>query len=105
MADLNRVVQILKENKVEEKDIAAFITNLNNVMAQQIEIELISTLGEDDFAKLNKMDEATAHVEISKRYQEISGNSIEQKSDQMLDGFVTGFLTEYQRQKLKEKKS
>jgi len=105
MADLNRVVQILKENKVEDKDIAAFITNLNNVMAQQIEIELISTLGEDDFAKLNKMDEATAHTEISKRYQEISGNSIEQKSDQMLDGFVSGFLTEYQRQKLKEKKS
>ena len=104
MADLNRVVQILKDNKVEDKDIAAFITNLNNIMAQQIEIELISTLGEKDFEELNKMSEATAHEEISKRYKEISGNSIEQKSDQMLDGFVSGFLTEYQREKLKEKK-
>jgi len=104
MADLNRVVQILKENKVEDQAIAEFITNLNNVMAQQIEIELISTLGEADFAQLNKMDETTAHAQISKRYKEISGNSIEQKSDQMLDGFVSGFLTEYQRQKLKEKK-
>jgi|SRR3989344_7703298 len=103
MADLDKVVNVLKENNVDEKSIGEFIVNLNNTLAQQIEIEIVAALGEEDYAKLNTMDEKTAHEEISRRYKEITGASIEQKMDQMLDGFVSGFLAEYEREKLRGK--
>lgn len=97
VADLSRVVQTLKENNVEDQHIAEFIKELSILIGQQIEIELTSALRERDFAELNEMDEDTAHKEISKRYKEITGTSIEQKSDQLVDAFVCRFLTEYQR--------
>jgi len=105
MADLDKVVAVLKENKVDDKAIGEFIVNLNNLLAQQIEIELVAALGEADYANLNKMDERKAHAEISRRYKEITGASIEQKMDQMLDGFVSGFLAEYEKEKLQGKKN
>ena len=104
MADLTGVVKTLREEKVDEKTIADFVVSVNNTHAQQIQIELATTLGEKDLAILNSMDEATAHKEISKRYKEITGTSIEQKSNEILDGFVTGFLSEYQKQKLQGKR-
>lgn len=104
MADLNRVIQVLKENGVDEKSIGQFVVSLNNMLAQQIEMEIVSTLGEKDFEELNKLEEAEAHAEISRRYKEATGVAIEQKTEEILDGFVTGFLTEYQRGKLQEKK-
>ena len=104
MADLTGVVKTLREEKVDEKAIADFVVSVNNIHAQQIQIELSTTLGEKDLARLNSMDEATAHTEISKRYKEITGTSIEQKSNEIIDGFVTGFLSEYQKQKLQGKK-
>jgi hypothetical protein len=104
MADISKVIQTLKDEKVDEKSITDFVVSANNMLAQQIQIEIVTTLGETDFERLNAMNESTAHGEISKRYKEITGKSIEQKSDEMLDGFVTGFLTEYQKQKLQGKK-
>lgn len=105
MAELNRVIQVLKENNVDEKAIGNFVVSLNNMLAQQIEMEIVATLGEADFEELNKLEEAKAHTEISRRYKEATGASIEQKTNEILDGFVTGFLTEYQRGKLQQKKS
>ncbi len=104
MENLDKVVKILQENKVDDKAIGEFIVNLNNTFAQQIEIELVSALGNADYAALNKMDEKTAHAEISRRYKEITGASIEQKMDQILDGFVSGFLAEYEKEKLQGKR-
>lgn len=104
MADLNRVLQVLKENKVDDKAIGKFIIGLNNMLAQQLEIEVVTTLGEKDFEKVNKLPEAQAHAEIVKRYKEITGMPIEQKSQEILDGFVTGFLTEYRQGKPPGKK-
>ena len=103
MADLDKVVNVLKEKNVPDKDIGQFIVGLNNMLAQQIEIEIVAALGEKDFEELNTLDEKTAHAEISRRYKEITGGSIEQKTDQMLDGFVSGFLAEYEREKLQGK--
>lgn len=105
MADIDKIIKTLKDEQVDEKSIAQFISGINNLLAQQVQVEVIATLGETDFAKLDKMNEADAHVEIARRYKEITGRSIEQKSDEMLDGFVTGFLSEYHKQKLAEKKS
>lgn len=103
MADINRIIQVLKENKVDDKAASQFIADLNNMIAQQVEMEIVSTLGEADFKNLNELGEAQAHTEISQRYKAATGVSIQQKSDELLDGFVSGFLTEYQREKLKEK--
>ncbi len=99
MADLNRVLQVLKENNVDDKAIGQFVTGLNNMLAQQLEIEIVTTLGEKDFEKLNKLPETQAHAEIVKRYKEITSVPIEQKSQEILNGFVTGFLTEYRQGK------
>lgn len=105
MAELDKVVKVLKAQNVPDKDIGQFIVGLNNMIAQQVEMEIVGALGEKDFADLNKMDEKTAHVEISRRYKEITGDSIEQKTDQMIDGFVSTFLAEIEKEKLKEKKN
>lgn len=105
MADLDKVAAVLKENNVDDKAIGEFIVNLNNTLAQQIEIEIVAALGEVDFAQLNNLDEKSAHAEISRRYKEVTGSSIEQKMDRMLDGFVSGFLAEYEREKLAGKRS
>ena len=105
MADIDKIIKTLKDEQVDEKSIAKFISGINNLLAQQIQMEVVATLGEADFAELDKMNETDAHTEIARRYKEITGRSIEQKSDEVLDGFVTGFLSEYQKQKLAEKKS
>lgn len=104
MADLNRVIEILKENKVDEAAIGQFVVSLNNMLAQQIEMEIVSTLGEKDFKALNELEEKEAHKEISRRYKIATGVTMEQKTQEILDGFVTGFLSEYHRGKLQEKK-
>lgn len=104
MANFEQIVKVLKENKVEDKEIKDLIVNLNNTFAQQIEIEIVATLGEKDFADLNKLGEKTAHAEISRRYKEITGSSIEQKMAQMMDGFISGFLADFEKQKLQGKK-
>lgn len=105
MADLNKVIKALKEKNVADKAIGEFVIDLSNMLATQVQLDIVSVLEEKDFAEIDKMENSQAQVEIGRRYKEKTGTSLEQKSDEILDGFVSGFLTEYQRQKLKEKKS
>ena len=104
MADLNKVIKTLKEKNVADKAIGEFVIDLSNMLATQVQLDIVSVLEEKDFAEIDKMENSKAQVEIGRRYKEKTGTSLEQKSDEILDGFVTGFLTEYQREKLKEKK-
>ena len=104
MADIDKIIKTLKDEQVDDKSSAQFISGINNFLAQQVQVAVIATLGETDFARLDKMNETDAHVEIARRYKEITGTSIEQKSNEILDGFVTGFLSEYHKQKLQGKR-
>ncbi|HEX9916870.1 MAG TPA: hypothetical protein VGB16_03955 [candidate division Zixibacteria bacterium] len=106
MADLEKVINILKENKVEDKVIATFIEGLNNLLAQKIQVELISVLdNEKDIARLNELPQDQMTEELAKVYKAKAGKDIAIVSQEILDGFVTGFLTQYHKQKLEEKKS
>ena len=106
MANIQKVVEILKENKVAEQAIAVFIENLNNLHAQKIQTELISILDDEkDMARINALPEDQMQGELAALYKQKTGKDIGIVSDEILDGFVTGFLTEYHQQKLAEKKS
>ncbi len=106
MANIQKVIEVLKENKVEDKAIAAFIENLNSLQAQKIQAELISVLDDEkDMARLNDLPEDQMRGELAALYKQKTGKDIGIVSDEILDGFVTGFLTEYHKQKLAEKRS
>lgn len=106
MANIQKVIEVLKENKVEDKAIAAFIENLNSLQAQKIQTELISVLDDEkDMARINELPEDQMQGELAALYKQKTGKDIGVVSDEILDGFVTGFLTEYHKQKLAEKKS
>ena len=103
MADLNKVIQILKENKVEDEDIGKFILDLNNMVSEKVYIELVGVLDEKDFAEINDMTEDKGKEEVHRRFQEKTGKSVDDLTVDVVDGFVTGFLTEYHKQKLSGK--
>ena len=105
MSNLQKVVEILKENKVEDRAIAVFIENLNNLHAQKIQTELISVLDDEkDMARINALPEDQMQGELAALYKKKTGKDIGVLSDEILDGFVTGFLTQYHKQKLADKK-
>jgi hypothetical protein len=105
MADLEKVVKILQENNVDDKAIATFIENLNNLLAQKIQVELISVLDEEkEMARLNSLPEDQMQDQLAQLYKEKTGKDISVVSQEIIDGFVTGFLTEYHKQKLEEAK-
>lgn len=106
MADLQKVVQILKENGVSDEAAATFITDLNNLLAQKIQVELISVLDtEEEMARLNSLPEDQMQEQLAALYKQKTGKDIADVADEILDGFVTGFLTEYHKQKLEEQGS
>lgn len=103
MADLQKVVQTLKANNVADEAIATFIVNLNNLLAQKIQVELISVLDSDEeMARLDALPEDQMHEQLAAIYKQKTGKDIADVADEILDGFVTGFLTEYHQQKLEE---
>lgn len=103
MADLQKVVQTLKDNNVTDEAIATFIVDLNNLLAQKIQVELISILdSEEEMARLNELPEDQIHEHLAALYKQKTGKDIADVADEVLDGFVTGFLTEYHKQKLEE---
>jgi uncharacterized protein YehS (DUF1456 family) len=103
MADLAKVIEILKAEGIKDEDIATFVTDLNNMMAQKIQVELISVLDtEEEMARLNDLPEDQMQEELAALYKAKTGKDIADVSDEILDGFVTGFLTEYHKQKLEE---
>ncbi len=106
MADLGKVIKTLQENNVSEDAIATFVADLNNLLAQKIQVELISVLdNEEEMAKLDKLPEDKMQEELAALYKQKTGKDISVVSDEILDGFVTGFLTEYHKQKLEESKN
>ncbi|OGY25307.1 MAG: hypothetical protein A2Z11_03035 [Candidatus Woykebacteria bacterium RBG_16_43_9] len=106
MADLERVIKVLQENNVEDKAIGTFIENLNNLLAQKIQVELASVLDSDEeMSRLDKLPEDQMQGELAALYKEKTGKDIAVVSQEILDGFVTGFLTQYHKQKLEEQKS
>ncbi|OGY22062.1 MAG: hypothetical protein A2126_01080 [Candidatus Woykebacteria bacterium GWB1_45_5] len=106
MADLKKVVEILKAEGVNDEGVATFITDLNNMMAQKIQVELISVLdNEEEMARLNELPEEKMNEELATLYKKKTGKDIADVSDEILDGFVTGFLTQYHKQKLEEQSS
>jgi len=105
MADLAKVIEILKAEGIKDEDIATFVTDLNNMMAQKIQVELISVLDtEEEMARLNDLPEDQMQEELAALYKAKTGKDIADVSDEILDGFVTGFLTEYHKQKLEEER-
>src|SRR3989304_7587859 len=106
MADLERIIKVLQENNGEEKAIGTFIENLNNLLAQKIQVELASVLDSDEeMSRLDKLPEDQMQGELAALYKEKTGKDIAVVSQEILDGFVTGFLTQYHKQKLEEQKS
>ena len=106
MADLEKIVQILKAEGLKDEAIGVFIVNLNNMLAQKIQVELVSVLDtEEEMARLNDLPEEQMQEELTKLYKDKTGKDIADVSDEVLDGFVTGFLTEYHKQKLEEQGS
>lgn len=103
MADLAKVIETLKAEGVNDEGVATFITDLNNMMAQKIQVELISVLDtEEEMVRLNELPEEQMQEELAALYKKKTGKDIADVSDEVLDGFVTGFLTEYHKQKLEE---
>ena len=101
MADLEKVIKVLQENKVADKDIAGFVLELNNSLSAKIYTELISVLeNESEMARLDKLPPDQMQGELAALYKEKTGKDIAVVSEEILDGFVTGFLTEYHKQKL-----
>lgn len=103
MADLPKVIKILQENGVGDEAITTFIADLNNMLAQKLQVELVSVLDdEQEMARLDKLPEDEMKAEMARIYKEKTGKDIGEVSEEILDGFVTGFLTEYHKQKLEE---
>ena len=101
MADLEKVIKVLQENNVADKDIAGFVLELNNSLSAKIYTELISVLeNESEMARLDKLPPDQMQGELAALYKEKTGKDIAVVSEEILDGFVTGFLTEYHKQKL-----
>jgi hypothetical protein len=95
MADLQKVIDTLKENNVKDEAIAEFVTDLSTLVAQKVQVELTSVLDTDEeMARLNALPDD--------EMKEKTGRDIVDVTDEIVDGFVTGFLTEYHRQKLEE---
>jgi len=106
MTELEKVVKILKENDVKDEAIATFVTNLNELLAQKIQVELTSVLeSEEEMARIDKLPPEQIQDELAAVYKQKTGKDIAVVSNEILDGFVTGFLTQYHKQKLEEKKS
>lgn len=106
MADLQKVIDVLKENGVEEKDVGIFIENLNNLLAQKIQVELISVIDDEkEMTRLDSLPEDQMQGELAAKYKEKTGKDIADVSQEILDGFVTGFLTQYHKQKLQDQES
>lgn len=104
MANLGDVTRILKEEGVSDEDIAKFIVNLNNLVAEKMQLEIASVFEEQDAAEIDQMGEDQGIDEVYKRFKEKTGKDVETVRAEVVDGFVTGFLTEYHKQKLREKK-
>lgn len=101
MADLEKVIKVLQENNVEDQAIGTFIEDLNNLLAQKIQVELVSVLDNDEeMARIDKLPPDQMQGELAAVYKEKTGKDIATVSEEILDGFVTGFLTEYHKQKL-----
>lgn len=96
MADITKLIKALKDESVDDKSIAEFVSGLQRALSQRVEHEIAAALSEDDFARLNRMDEAQAHAEISRRYREITGCSIEDVSDNLAGELIEGFLADYE---------
>ncbi|MEX0621512.1 MAG: hypothetical protein WD187_00755 [Candidatus Woykebacteria bacterium] len=106
MADLNKVIKILKENGVKDDDARTFIINLNNLLSQKLYLEVATALNDEkEMSRLNSLPPEEMKVEIAKLYKQKTDKDVAAVSDEMLDSFVTGFLTQYHQQRLSSKKS
>lgn len=106
MANLEKVIKVLQENGANDEEAKNFVIKLNNLLSQKLYVELITTINDEkDRERLDKMSENEAHEQMQKLYKEKTGKEFKTVSDEILDGFVTGFLTEYHKQKLAEKKA
>src|SRR4030042_3700848 len=105
MADLQKVIDTLKENNVKDEAIAEFVTDLSTLVAQKVQVELTSVLDTDEeMARLDALPDDEMKEQLAALYKEKTGKDIVDVTDEIVDGFVTGFLTEYHRQKLEEQK-
>lgn len=106
MADLEKVVKILKDNGVNDEAAKTFIINLNNLLSQKLYVEIATVLDDEaEMARLDKLPPAQMQEEIAALYKQKTGKDVAIVSEEILDGFVTGFLTEYHKQKLAGNKS
>lgn len=105
MADLEKVVKILKDNGVNDEAAKTFIINLNNLLSQKLYVEIATVLDDEaEMARLDKLPPSQMQEEIAALYKQKTGKDVAIVSEEILDGFVTGFLTEYHKQKLAGKK-
>ncbi|OGY23140.1 MAG: hypothetical protein A2172_02050 [Candidatus Woykebacteria bacterium RBG_13_40_15] len=105
MADLQKVIDTLKENNVKDEAIAEFVTDLSTLVAQKVQVELTSVLDTDEeMARLDALPDDEMKEQLAALYKEKTGKDIVDVTDEIVDGFVTGFLTEYHKQKLEEQK-
>ena len=106
MADLEKVVKILKDNGVNDEAAKTFIINLNNLLSQKLYVEIATVLDDEaEMARLDKLPPPQMQEEIAALYKQKTGKDVAIVSEEILDGFVTGFLTEYHKQKLAGNKS
>ncbi|MEX0616900.1 MAG: hypothetical protein WD231_03780 [Candidatus Woykebacteria bacterium] len=104
MSDLNQVITILRENKVADDEIAQFVVNSNNLIAEKMMVEITMALDERDASEIDKMSDAQGQEEVYKRFREKTGKDIEDVRSEVVDAFVSGFLTKYHQDKLQGKK-
>lgn len=103
MNKLDKVIEILKTEGLQEQQIGEFIANLNNTIAQKVHLEIMTTLTDSDLAEVEAAKEDEVNLLIAQLYEQRTGESVEKIGDQALDNFVETFQADYERRKANEK--
>lgn len=99
MNPLDKVIEILKKEGLNDEQIAKFIENLNNAIAQKVHMELISALTEEDLAEVEKAKDDEVDLTINQLYKERTGQEASDIGDRALEDFIETFLADYERKK------
>lgn len=95
--NFDSVIEILKNEGLSDEQTAKFLQSLNNALAQQLYILIGEQLSEEDMQKMEMIDDdGQREASMQQLFEQKTGQSLKNLSDQFVNKYVEEFLAGYQ---------
>lgn len=89
---LDQLIHVLASKGLNDQQIQEIVTNVNNMIAEQLYNRMLMELTDEDLEEIEKLPENQIQVEVVKRFQLASNKTPQQLTDDMLDTFMSGLV-------------